>query len=102
MHSMFLGQGNALQFCSSKRISVRGSGQNPAPTVGVLIDFDRVCVPGSQVDLARQAFEQGPQPVQSESTQSWSQLSMLHSPDSDIDAHALPPWSLGVMTPRAR
>merc|ERR1719443_791792 len=98
---MFLGHGKALQFCVSKRISVLGSGQNPAPTVGSFIDFVRVCVPGSQVDLARQAFEQGPHPVQSESTQSLSQLSILHSPDSDIEVQGLPPWSVGVRTPRA-
>merc|ERR1719324_1351085 len=102
MHSMVLGQGKVLQFCFCQRSGVRGFRHLPAPIVGTAIPLVRCWIPGLQEYLARQDFVQGLQPVQSERTQSVSQLCVLHASDSVLAGHFAPPWSSGVRTPRVR
>merc|ERR1719305_638572 len=99
-HSMVLGHGFVLQNCFSQRSGVRSFQHCPAPIVGVAILLVRVCIPGLQLAFARQDFVHAPQAVQSERTQSVSQLCVLQESDSELAGHFLPPYSSGVSTLR--
>merc|ERR1719313_501397 len=90
-HSMTLGHGKVLHFCISYLSGVRGFQHLPAPIVGVAMLLVRDCTPGLHEYLARQDFVQGVHPVQSERTQSASQLCVLHASDSLLAGHFAPP-----------
>merc|ERR1719181_539982 len=90
-HSIVFGHGNVLQFCFCQRSGVRGFQHMPLPIVGVAMPLVRVCIPVLQEYLARHDFVQGVQPVQSERTQSASQLCVLHASDSELEGHLAPP-----------